>query len=142
MALLMVVVLMALLSGWVLQALISARMQLRAGDERQALSSLRAAATDAAWATLRAGLKAGSSESTYEVTDATLPSGIATRTLLKGMDRNALPAPLRRPDLPLFGHFFTVSSQATLAGRTALIRGLACRLPQGQVRILAWVETP
>lgn len=142
MALLMVVVLMALLSGWVLQALVTARLQLRAGDERQSRLSLRAAATDAAWTALRTGLKAGSSDSAYEASEATLPSGIATRTTLKGMDRNALPAPLRRPDLPLFGQFFTVSSQATRDGRTALTRGLACRLPQGQVRVLAWVENP
>ncbi len=141
-ALLMVILLLALLSGVVLQTQISARMTLRAGDESQSRLSLRAAALDAAWGALHNGMKAGSAQLEYQAFDNQLPSGVKTRTTLQGIPRESLPRPLQRPDVPMFGQFFSVTSKSTTGTRSALARGLCCRLPTGDVRILAWLESP
>jgi len=140
-ALLMVILLLALLSGVVIQSIIAARMHLRAGDIQQSRFLLRAASLDAAWDALRIGMKAGSSVSESQMIEQQLPSGIHVRTTLQGLDRKSLPAPLQRPDVPLFGQFFSVSSRAEFETKTSAVRGLACRLPSGEVRLLAWTET-
>ena len=141
-ALLMVILLLALLSGVVLHSLVSARITLRAGDERQARLTLRAAALDASWSAMRVGMKAGTASTEYQVYEGQLPSGIHTRTTLQGLQREALPPPLRRDDVPIFGQFFSVTTKSDAAGKSCLSRGLACRLPTGDVRLLAWVEHP
>jgi hypothetical protein len=140
-ALLMVILLLALLSGVVMQSLISTRMHLRAGDIQYTRFILRAASMDAAWNALRIGMKAGSSASDSESFEHQLPSGIRTRTTLHGLERTALPSPLQRPDVPIFGQFFSVISRAESGTRTSAVRGLACRLPSGDIRLLAWAET-
>lgn len=141
-ALLMVVLLLALLSGAVLQSLIAARMTLRAGDARQSRMVLRTAALDSALAALQTGMKAGSSVTEYQVFEDQLPSGLHTRTTLQGMQREALPPPLQRSDAPIFGQFFSVTTRSESGSRSCLSRGLACRLATGEVRLLAWVENP
>lgn len=141
-ALLMVILLLALLSGGILQSLVAARITLRAGNERQNRLTLRAAALDAAWAAMRVGLKAGSSSQEYQDFEGQLPSGIHTRTTLRGFQRDRLPPPFRRDDVPLFGQFFSVTTSSEAAGKSCLSRGLACRLPSGDIRLLAWVESP
>lgn len=141
-ALLMVILLLALLSGVVLQAQISARMAIRTGDEAQSRLSLRSAALDAAWGALHTGMKAGSAQLEYQAFENQLPSGIQTRTTLQGLPREALPRPLQRPEVPMFGQFFSVTSKSTTGTRSAIARGLCCRLPTGDVRILAWLEHP
>lgn len=141
-ALLMVILLLALLSGVVVQSLVSARMSLRSGDERQFQLALRAAALDAAWAAMRTGMKAGAPPTEFQVLESSIPSGIRSRTTLQGLPREALPPPLQRPEVPLFGQFFTVTTRASSGTRSCLSRGLACRLPTGAIRILAWVEQP
>jgi hypothetical protein len=140
-ALLMVILLMALLSGVVIQALATTRQQLRASDLQHTRLLLRASSQDAAWYALRTGMKAGSSSSDYQVFENQLPSGIHVRTTLRGLERNTLPPLLQRPDVPLFGQFFSVTARADHGGKTSAIRGLACRLPSGDVRLLAWAET-
>ncbi len=140
-ALLMVILLMAMLSGVVIQSLVSTRLQLRAGDLQHARLLLRASSQDAAWAALRTGMKAGSSASEYQVLENQLPSGIHVRTILRGLERTALPPPLQRPDVPLFGQFFSVTARAETGSKSSAVRGLACRLPSGDVRLLAWAET-
>ena len=141
-ALLMVILLLALLSGAVLQSLVSARLTLRAGDERQTRLTLRAALLDSAWAALRTGMKAGSAPSEYQVFENQLPTGIHTRTALQGLPREALPPPLQRPDLPIFGQLFSLTAKADANARSCSARAIACRLPTGAVRVLAWVEYP
>lgn len=138
----MVLLLLALLSGVVLQALVAARMELRAGDERQSHFALQSAVLDSAWAALHTGMKAGTAASEYQVFEDHRPNGIETRTTLQGLPREALPPPLVRPDVPLFGQFFAVLSRAQGVNRSSQARALACRLPTGDVRILAWVEYP
>jgi len=138
----MVLLLLALLSGTVLQALISARMELRAGDERQARFALQSAVLDSTWAALHVGMKAGTASSEYQVIEDHRPDGIDTRTTLQGLPREALPPPLSRPDVPLFGQFFSVLSRAQTGTRSSQVRALACRLPMGDIRVLAWVEHP
>ena len=138
----MVILLLALLSGAVLQSLVSARLTLRAGDERQTRLTLRAALLDSAWAALRTGMQAGSSPSEYQVFETQPPSGIRTRTALQGLSREALPPPLQRPDLPVFGQLYSLTAKAEANARRCSARGLACRLPTGTVRILAWTEFP
>ncbi len=137
----MVILLLALLSGVVVQSLISTRLQLRASDLQHARFQLRASCLDAAWSALQSGMKAGSSSSDYQIFENQLPSGIQVRTTLKGLERTALPLPLQRPDVPLFGQFFSVTARAEWGPRTRAVRGLACRLPSGDVRLLAWTET-
>jgi hypothetical protein len=141
-ALLMVILLLALLSGVVVQSLISARMSLRSGDERQIRLTLRAAALDAAWAAMRTGMKAGTASSEYQVFDTQTPPAIQSRTTLQGLQREALPPPLQRREVPLFGQYFTVTTRSSSGTRSCLSRGLACRLPTGTIRLLAWVELP
>jgi len=140
-ALLMVILLLALLSGVIMQTLISTRMHLRAGDTQYTRLLLRASSMDAAWDALRKGMKAGASASDCQVFESQLPSGIHVRTTLQGLERNSLPALLQRPDVPIFGQFFSVSSRAESEVKTSAVRGLACRLPSGDVRLLAWAET-
>jgi type II secretory pathway component PulK len=141
-ALLMVILLLALLSGVVVQSLISARMSLRACDERQIRLTLRAAALDASWAAMRNGMKAGTASSEYQVFESRTPTGIQSRTTLQGLQREALPPPLQRRDVPIFGQYFAVTTQSASGTRSGLSRGLACRLPAGTIRLLAWVEHP
>jgi len=141
-ALLMVLLLLALLSGAVLQSLVFARVTLRAGDERQTRLALRAALLDSVWNALRNGMKAGSSPSEYQAFDDPLPSGIQVHTALQGLPREALPRPLQRADLPVFGQLFSVLAKAESGTIACSVRGLACRLPTGDVRVLAWVEYP
>lgn len=140
-ALLMVILLMALLSGVVIQSLISTRLHLRAGNIQHSRFLMRAASLDAAWNAMRIGMKAGSSALDVQTFENQLPSGIHVRTTLRGLDRASLPAPLQRPDVPLFGQFFSVTSRAESGPVTSAVRGLACRLPSGDVRLLAWAET-
>lgn len=137
----MVILLMALLSGVVVQSLISTRMHLRAGDGQQTQLLLRAASLDAAWDALRIGMKAGSSAWDYQVFENLLPSGIHVRTTLRGLERTSLPPFFQRHDVPLFGQFFSVTARAESGAKTTSVRGLACRLPSGDVRLLAWAET-
>ena len=139
-ALLMVILLLALLSGVVIQSLISARMALRASDERQVRLSLRAAALDSAWAAMQRGMKAGTTSSECQIFETLSPSGILSRTTLQGLARDALPPPLQRRDVPVFGQFFSVTTRSLSGAKSFLSRGLACRLPSGTIRILAWVE--
>lgn len=140
-ALLMVVLLLALLSGVVVQSLVSARLHLKAGDIQYSRFILRSASMDAAWAAIRIGMKAGSSASEVQKFEDQLPSGVLIHTTLQGLDRAALPLPLQRPEVPLFGQFFSVTSHAELGDKNTTSRGLACRLPSGDVRLLAWAET-
>jgi len=138
----MVILLLALLSGVVVHSLISARMSLRAGDAQHARLVLRASALDASWAALRTGMKTGSTAADFQEFEDQLPSGIHTKTTLRGLERTNLPAPLQRANVPLFGQFFSVTSLAEFEGKTDIARALACRLPSGDIRLLAWVETP
>ena len=138
----MVILLLALLSGAVLQSLSSARMTLRAGTDRQTRLSLHAALLESAWAALRTGMKAGSSPSEYQVFEEQRPSGIHTRTALQGLPREALPPPLQRADLPVFGQLFSLTAKAETDNKTSAAHAMACRLPSGTVRILAWVDSP
>lgn len=137
----MVILLMALLSGAVVQSLISTRLHLRSGDNQFSRLLLRASSQDAAWDALKVGMKAGASTLEYQTFESQLPSGIHVRTTLRGLDRNSLPAPLQRPDIPQFGQFFSVAARAESGTKTTAVRGLACRLPSGDVRLLAWAET-
>lgn len=141
-ALLMVVLLLALLSGAVLQSLVSARLTLRAGSERQVRLSLHAALLDAAWAALKSGMKAGTAAGDYQVFETAQPDGIRTRVTLKGISREALPVPLQRRDLPVFGQVFTMTAKAETPARSGTAQALGCRLPTGDIRLLAWVERP
>ena len=138
----MVLLLLALLSGAVLQSLVAARVALRAGEERQTGLALRAALLDATWNAMRSGMKAGSDAAAYQVFEDALPSGIQVRTALQGLSRDALPKALQRPDLPVFGQLFSLTSRAESPGRRRAARAFACRLPTGDVRLLAWVEGP
>jgi hypothetical protein len=141
-ALLAALLLTAVLSGVVIQSLVLARLRGRAAEERQARFVLRTAAADAAWAALRT-LPAGAGRTpAAQVTEAQLPSGAATRVTVQAAERTALPPPLRRPDMPLFGQYLTLTARATLGKRESLSRGLACRLPGGELRILSWLEHP
>lgn len=137
----MVLLLMALLSGVVVHSLVATRLHLRDGEQQHTRFILRASCLDAAWDALRVGMKTGSTASDFQVYENTLPSGISTRTTLHGLDRSALPTPLQQPNVPLFGQFFSVNSRAKTGARTCAVRGLACRLPSGDVRLLAWTET-
>lgn len=139
-ALLVVLLLLALLSGSVLHALIGTRMALRAGDERHQRILLHATLVDAAWDAMRNGMKAGSTTRDREVVETALPSGLHTRITLQGMAREALPVPLQRPELPLFGQLFSVEASARSPERSRSARALACRLPSGELRLLAWIE--
>lgn len=141
-ALLMVILLLALLSGVVVQSLTSARMVLRAGDERHARLALRATALDSSWSAMHVGMKAGTASTEYQVFETQTPDGIMARTTLQGLQREALPSPLQRQDMPVFGQFFSITTKATAGTKSCLSRGLACRLPTGMIRILAWVEQP
>lgn len=137
----MVLLLMALLSGVVVHSLVATRLHLRAGDNQHTRFILRASCLDAAWETMRVGMKAGSTASDFQLFETTLPSGITTRTTLQGLDRSALPPPLQKPGVPLFGQFFAVTSRAGSGSITCAVRGLACKLPSGDVRLLTWTET-
>ena len=141
-ALLMVILLLALLSGVVVQSLSSERMALRADDERQARLVLRTAALDCAWAAMRSGMKAGTASSECQIFETRTPSGVTSRTTLQGLQREALPPPLHRQDIPIFGQYYSVTTKSTSGPKSCISRGLACRLPTGTVRLLAWVEQP
>ena len=136
----MVILLLALLSGVVVQSLTSTRMALRAGEARQTRLTLRATALDSAWIAMQNGMKAGTATSAYQVFETTTPSGILSRTTLQGLPRDALPPPLQRQDVPVFGQFFSVTTRSSWGAKSFLSRGFACRLPAGTIRILAWVE--
>ena len=141
-ALLMVILLLALLTGTVMQSLVSTRLLLRAGDARQGRLALHAALLDSAWNALRQGMRAGTSSSEYQVFTDHRPSGIHTRIALQGMAREALPAPLQRPDLPVFGQVFSLTAKTESGSQHREAHAIACRLPTGDVRILAWAEHP
>lgn len=141
-ALLMVMLLLALLSGVVVQSLVSSRMAIREGTEHQTRLTLRAAALESAWAAMRSGMKAGAAPAEYQVFETRTPAGIQCRTTLQGLRREALPPPLQREDVPLFGQYFSITTKSTSNLKSCLARGLACRLPTGSIRILAWMEHP
>lgn len=141
-ALLMVVLLLALLTGAVLHSQVSTRLQLRANTDRQDRLTLRSAVLDATWNALKNGMKAGTSATEYQTFEGQLPSGVQTKTTLQGLQREALPPPLQHPEIPVFGQLFSITTKATSARKSSLARGLACRLPTGEVRVLAWMEYP
>ena len=142
MALLVALLLTALLSGTVLHALILTHANLRGAERRRATALLRTAATDAAWTAL-ARVSASAAE-TFPAQGLTFddlqPSGIAMQVAVRPIDRNSLPDALRRQDAPLFGQFLVVTARASLERRTRSLQSLACRLPNGETRILSWIE--
>ncbi len=140
MALLMVLLLVALLSGALLQGMVSARQQMRLVEWQRDGILLRAAAMDAALGVLRAAA-AGRALPTAAPAEARLPSGIVTRVGAASVDRQALPAALRRLEAPAFGKCFELTAEASQAGRSRRVRGLASQAPGGDVRVLAWVES-
>ena len=139
MALLMVLLLMALLSGTLLHAMVQTRQALRAAEWRRNGVLLRAAALDGTLAVLRA-TAAGQPMPLAAPAESLQPSGIAVRVRFLPMDTSALPAMLRRPDLPVFGNCFEMSVEATQEGRSRRARGLVCQTPTGDLRVLGWTE--
>ena len=140
-ALLTALLLVALLSGIVLQSLIAAHMQVRAAEESRTRLLLRTATFDAAWATLRT-LTGTDRPIVAQSVEDQRPAGIATKVTLRPEERTSLPPPLRSPDVPLFGQYVSIAARASVQDRAASLRGLACRLPNGELRILSWLERP
>jgi hypothetical protein len=141
-ALLMALLLMAFLSGVVVHTLLSTHAKLRAVEVRRTRLMLRAAALDAAWESLQVLTRTTTRTLADRTVENRLPSGIATRITLRPMDRTALPVPLQRSGSPLFGQYFSIAAEAGLETTAALTRGLACRLPSGEIRVLSWWEKP
>jgi hypothetical protein len=141
-ALLVVLLLMAFLSGIVIHSMIIVKARLRAGDERCDLMRLRAAALDAAWDQLKALAATPERAPVLRTFNVGTPCGITATVTIRPMERSALPPPLQRQGPPLFGQYFTLMIQATLGNRVSLARGLACRLPNGTVHVLSWWEHP
>jgi hypothetical protein len=139
MALLMVLLLMALLSGTLLHSMVRTRQRLRLAEWRQDRELLRSAAVDAALTTLRAGAQ-GRALPVKARAELRLPSGIVTRTLLRPVDRNALPAAVQRAAAPVFGDCFSLETEASHDGGTRTVRALVCRTPDSSMRVLGWVE--
>lgn len=142
MALLMALLLLALVSGPVLQSLVGARMALRAAERQREATLLRTAAADAAWKAFGAeavGTRAG----TVDRKDSELrwPSGVVIKTSVRPLDRASVPRFLLDPKAPMFGACFAVSCSARNAWRTLEVQGIGCRLPGGEVRILCWTES-
>jgi len=138
-ALLMVLLLMALLSGTLLHSMVLTRQRLRLAEWRQERELLRAAAVDAALTTLRAGAE-GRPLPVKAPAETRLPSGIVTRTWLRPVDRGALPAAVRRPESPVFGDCFALETEAAHRDRARSVRALVCRAPDNSMRVLGWVE--
>jgi hypothetical protein len=139
MALLMVLLLMALLSGTLLHSMVQTRQRLRLAEWRQERELLRSAAMDAALTTLRDGAL-GRPLPTKAHAEARLPSEIVTRTLLRPVDRSALPRALQRPEAPVFGDCFSLETEASRKARSRSVRALICRAPDNSLRVLGWVE--
>lgn len=139
MALLMVLLLVALLSGTLLHSMVQTRQHLRLAEWRQDRELLRSAAVDAALATLRTGSQ-GRPLPVKARAETRLPSGIVTRTLLRPVDRSALPAALQRPEAPVFGDCFSLETEASHNARNRSVRALVCRAPDNSMRVLGWVE--
>jgi hypothetical protein len=138
----MALLLMAFLSGIVIQSLLSTHTRLRAAELRRTHLLLRTAALDAAWNGLQTASRTAGPAFTDRTLESRLPSGIATRIVIHPMDRTALPLPFRRVEPPLFGQYFTIAAEAGLGKAASMARGLACRLPSGEVRVLSWWERP
>ena len=141
-ALLMALLLMAFLSGIVIHTLTATHMKLRAGEANRTRLLLRTASLDAAWVCLQA--LTGSTPATIpdQTLENRLPSGIATRITIHPLDRTALPAPLQRIQPPMFGQYFAVVAEAVLGHSVGTAQGMACRLPNGEIRVLSWGERP
>jgi len=139
MALLIVLLLMALLSGTLLHAMVQTRQALRAAEWRRNGVLLRAAAVDGTLAVLRA-TATGRPMPLSAPAESLLPSGIAVRVRFLPTDINAIPSVLRRPDLPVFGNCFEMAVEATQEGRSLRTRGLVCQAPTGDLRVLGWTE--
>lgn len=141
MALLAVLLLMALLAGALLQGMVTVRRHLRLAEWRRDALLLRTAAMDAVLASLRASVN-GHALPLAAPTENRLPSGIVTRTVARAADRGALPAALRRDEAPVLGDCFELIADASRAGRSRGARSLVCRAPNGDMRVLAWIEAP
>lgn len=139
MALLIVLLLMALLSGTLLHAMVRSRQDLRAAEWRRSGVLLRAAALDGALAVLRA-TAAGRPMPLSAPAESLQPSGIAVRVRFVPTDSSAIPSVLRRSDLPVFGNCFEMAVEATQEGRSKRARGLVCQTPTGDLRVLGWTE--
>lgn len=139
MALLIVILLMALLSGTLLHGLVLTHQRLRAAEWRRESVLLHAAAQDAALAALRAGA-AGRPLPLAAPAESRTPAGILTRTRLRPIDRSALPSLLHRPDAPVFGDCYELTAEASRASRSRRVSSLVCRVPAGDMRVLAWIE--
>ncbi len=141
-ALLMALLLMTFLSGVILHSLMSTHAKLRAGEARRTRLLLRAAALDAAWDSLQTLAGTAQAAVPDQTLENRLPSGIATRVALRPLDRTSLPVPLQRVEPPLFGQYLTVAAEAVLGDAASMARGMACRLPSGEIRVLSWWERP
>ncbi len=141
MALLIVLLLMALLSGTLLHAMVQTRQDLRAAEWRRDGVILRAAGLDGALATLRAAA-VGRPMPLAAPAESLRPSGVAVRVRCLPLDSSAIPGVLRRPDAPVFGNCFDMAVEATTQeGRSRRARGLICQTPTGDLRVLGWTET-
>lgn len=139
MALLMVLLLMALLSGTLLHSMVQTRQRLRLAEWRQDRELLRSAAVGAALATLSAGAQ-GQPLPVKARAETRLPSGIVTRTLLRPVDRSELPRAFQRSEAPVFGDCFCLETEASHDARNRSVRALVCRTPDNSMRVLGWVE--
>ena len=139
MALLVVLLLMALVSGSLLHGLVLTHQRLREAEWRRDVFLLRAAARDAALAALRSGAQ-GQPLPLSTAFKARQPSGIVTETRMRPLDRASLPPLLNRPDAPVFGDCYELVAEASRAERVRRVSGLVCRLPTGDMRVVAWSE--
>lgn len=135
-------VLVALLSGTALYALTAAGMNVRFADARHRALLLETACTDALFSTLGNLQKSQASLPFREANLSDNPGGIQVWTSGREVERSSLPPPFCHSASPLFGRFLALTAQATIAHRTVQVKALACLLPQGEIRLLSWTQTP
>lgn len=143
MSLPVVLAMVALLSGTALYAVVLGGATLRQSQRRHHNLDMRTAAVQAAWTVIHSlrnpdGATIGLQRERIEL----VPSGIETHTLVREIERQALPAPVRRQDAPFFGRFFALRTNAAKAGQACHVDSLICLSPAGEVRILSWSSIP
>jgi hypothetical protein len=138
-ALLVALLLLALLSGLALQALFGARVALRAEHGRVCMTTLRMAATDAAWSAL-GRLGGAGQDGSRQVEDRVWPTGLTTKVTTRPLQATALPEGIAKRSEP--GSYFVVTAAAAVENRGVDVCSYVFQPAKGSVSVLAWVERP
>ena len=142
-ALLLVLLLLAVLSGVLLHATLRTGAAVRQAASLRAIVPLRLAAEDAAWQAIRRLADPGSSaasRASAQTAEVVLPSAVKTAIAVRLLSRNALSPTLNSMIPSGAEQVYEVQARALQEDRAQRVRSVVAVDHDGSIRVVAWIE--